>query len=146
MNKRAKIISILGIAISVFICVAIVMFCMSYFTQNRLDNHYRPDKVPKEAVWIGGSDGGCYILLQSEFADTCRFIIYYDYTGDVWHEGLFYCDKNNFDIISNSDWRDLLICYDGVKIIMTAPDNMYQYIEWNPIKYNVPQFLENLQE
>jgi len=50
----------------------------------------RPDSVPKEAMWIGGIDGGAWILLNKKKSDpeyVYRAEIYGDQAGDRWYIG-----------------------------------------------------------
>ena len=83
----------------------------------------KPGNVPVDAVWSGGYDGGCFVQLQSEYVDTCRFTIYFEYTGDIWYDGFFYCDQNDFERISKMDWRLLVTGYNGKYIFMKHPDD-----------------------
>lgn len=50
----------------------------------------KPAAVPETAVWAGGVDGGSWIdcgHLAEVDLHYCR--IYYDYSGEIWIEGIF---------------------------------------------------------
>lgn len=50
----------------------------------------RPPKVPAEAVWVGGPDGGVFIDCRragSSAEYDCR--LYHDHTGDLWDSGRY---------------------------------------------------------
>lgn len=94
----------------------------------------KPKSVPHDAVWVGGEDGGCFVSLQSVFADTCYFVIYNEYIGDVWDEGLYWCDECEFAYVSMLDWRNLVVCFDGQNLYMTNPNDARHEIIWHKIR------------
>lgn len=52
----------------------------------------RPPKVPADAFWVGGPDGGAFIRLQKSNvpapqAGTYDAWIYNDQSGDLWYSG-----------------------------------------------------------
>lgn len=48
----------------------------------------RPLKVPQEAVWIGGADGGVFVRLRTvPESHTVHADVYTDYTGDILYSG-----------------------------------------------------------
>jgi len=71
--------------------------------------------------------------MLSNFSDTCHFIIYNDHTGDLIYDGLFACDQSDFDEISNFDWHNLLIAYDGISLLMKNPKDKQHVVVWNII-------------
>ena len=95
---------------------------------------HKPKPVPQDAVWVGGEDGGCFVSLRSVFADTCYFVIYNEYSGDVWDEGLYLCDDCEVAYASMQDWRNLVRFYDGQKLYMTNPNNARHKITWRKIR------------
>lgn len=50
----------------------------------------RPDSVPKDAMWVGGIDGGAWVLLKNKQSNP-EYIyyaeIYGDQAGDRWYIG-----------------------------------------------------------
>lgn len=137
MNKK-ETLYILVIILSVFIIVPIACWYI-FSTLKKLTPPAKPEKVPESAVWVGGYDGGCFILLRSEFSDTCRFTIYNEYTGDMWYDGYFYCNKNDYERISKMDWRELVDCYNGKYIFMKDSDDVKREIVWSKLMpINIP--------
>lgn len=130
-NKKTPYISLIILSSVVF--VLIITFCIWLNTLEKWVPPAKPAKVPKEAVWAGGVDGGCFLLLQSEFSDTSHFTIYNDFTGDTWYDGFFYCNKNDFEHISKMDWRELVECYNGLYLFMKDPDNEKREIVWRKV-------------
>ena len=50
----------------------------------------RPDPVPDKAMWIGGVDGGAWVLLsklKDDPAGIYRAEVYGDQAGDKWYIG-----------------------------------------------------------
>ncbi len=120
----------------------ILLACGAYLWYSTLEKWtppIKPDKVPEDAVWAGGTDGGCFFLLRSEFSDTSRFAVYHDQTGETWYDGYFYCDKSDFNRISKMDWRELVACYNGKCIFMKDPDDEKREIVWRKVMpENIP--------
>ena len=56
----------------------------------------RPKNIEKEAIWVGGNDGGCWIYSKnSKLSDKNYFKIYFE-NGDLWEKGWFEqrCDSS----------------------------------------------------
>lgn len=122
-------------ALPLFVVMGLALLCGVYLykkTTYTCKPSSRPQNVPEEAVWVGGTDGGCYCLLLSTFSDTCHFVIYNDFSGDTWYNGLFTCDQKN-TILSEKDWRNLIEYYDGINIAMKDPYDTQNYIIWHPV-------------
>lgn len=48
----------------------------------------KPSDVPKEAIWKGGVDGGCWILFSKVSENNIEATIFYE-NGEVWVKGTF---------------------------------------------------------
>ncbi len=48
----------------------------------------KPSNVPKDAIWKGGADGGCWILFKTVKDNSVEAIIYFEH-GEVWDKGVF---------------------------------------------------------
>lgn len=131
------------ITLSSIAFVFVVAFFIWLTTLDKWFPPVRPARVPKEAVWAGGVDGGCFILLQSELSDTSHFTIYNDFTGDIWYNGYFYCDKNDFEHVSKKDWRELIECYNGLYLFMKDPNDKKREIVWHKV---IPENIPNPNE
>lgn len=136
MEQNKKIVFY---SLSVLTILVICGMALWFSTLEKWEPPVRPEKIPQDAIWAGGYDGGCFILLQSEYSDTCRFTIYDDHIGNIWYDGYFYCDKNDYRRISMKDWRNLVACYNGVYVFMKDPENKKREIVWRKVKpSNVP--------
>ena len=50
----------------------------------------RPNRVPKDAVWAGGPDGGSYILCDMDHEhDVNHCSVWNDFTGDLMEHGSY---------------------------------------------------------
>ena len=134
MKKSKKII-----IYSLFIVVTAMVggACLWFNSLERWTPPVRPEIVPEDAVWAGGYDGGSFFRVVSAYSDTTHFVIYYDGCGEVWCDGLFCCDKKDFERISHLDWRELLLCYNGLLLLMKDPDDNKRYIVWHPINEGI---------
>lgn len=136
MMKNIKKIVIYGLVLTILIIGGIAIW---FSTLERWEPPVRPGKVPQDAIWAGGPDGGCFFLLQSQFSDTSRFAIYFDYGGDLWYDGYFYCDKKDFEQIAELDWRELITWYNGVYVFMKDPRDKNKDIAWRKVMpANIP--------
>ncbi len=135
MKKSKKIfLGILAVAILVVTGTAIW-----FSTLEKWEPPVKPKSVPQDAIWAGGYDGGCFFLLQSEYSDTSRFTIYEEHNGDIWYDGYFYCDKNDFKQIAELDWRELITWYNGVNVFMKNPRDKNKEIAWRKVMpANIP--------
>ena len=129
--KKSRKIFFYSLVLTILVVAGIAIW---FSTLEKWEPPVKPEKVPEEAIWAGGYDGGCFFLLQSEYSDTCRFTIYGDNDGNIWYDGYFYCDKNDFKQIAEMDWRELVDCYNGVYILMKNPENKNKEIVWRKVK------------
>jgi len=134
--KKSKKIFFYSLALTILVVAGIAIW---FYTLEKWETPVKPEKVPQDAIWTGGSDGGCFFLLQSEFSDTSRFAIYFDHGGDLWYDGYFYCDKNDFKQIAELDWRELITGYNGVYVFMKNPYDGKREIVWHKVMpENIP--------
>lgn len=71
-------------------CFFIVLTLLLVSCSSKSNNPARPESVPQAAMWIGGLDGGAWVLLQKK--DNHPDYIYYaevygDQAGDPWYIG-----------------------------------------------------------
>jgi hypothetical protein len=54
------------------------------------DQPPRPVGVPENAFWVGGADGGVFIILEKQSGDASgvyQGTIYHDSSGRIWYRG-----------------------------------------------------------
>jgi hypothetical protein len=96
----------------------LLMIFAGTFGCSRIENApLRPAGVPKSAVWVGGSDGGVFIVCDSPESDVTAnaCTVFNDGTGDVLMSGRFVFKTKNSGVAV----RDLRYsAYDGSKILL----------------------------
>lgn len=56
----------------------------------------RPTNVPANAIWYGGSDGGCWIRISdTDRKNEFYAEIYYQNNGAIWQKGIFKMDVDS---------------------------------------------------
>lgn len=89
----------------------------------------RPDSIPEKALWVGGPDGGMYVLVQKNNSDSPTIYdaaIYYD-SGGVSYQGRLVINTpdnpqfNYNDVNSYSFWDgSVLALQDGRHLTIVA--------------------------
>ena len=134
--KKSRKIFFYSLVLTILVVAGIAIW---FSTLEKWEPPVKPEKVPQDAIWAGGYDGGNFFLLRSEFSDTSRFTIYEEHNGDIWYDGYFYCDKNDFKQIAEMDWRELITGYNGMYVFMKDPENKNMEIVWRKVMpSNVP--------
>jgi hypothetical protein len=55
-----------------------------------------PNGVPKEAMWIGGVDGGVFVVLtKAPEPRTFLAEVYFDQSGELWYKGRLQLESEN---------------------------------------------------
>jgi len=94
------------------------MFSLASCTQGQ-SVHPRPDSVPKLAFWVGGEDGGVFVLVREAAGktDTYQMSIYNDRTGKALYDGLAKLSPRGGSI--NIRDPKLFSGWDGEKMLLT---------------------------
>lgn len=97
--------------------------------------HRRPNKVPKDAFWVGGFDGGNWYLTENlnPHNKTVHFKIYNDYNGNLDVEGVFilHCDSK-----TEIKWENLIEeinLFDGEVITLKNHNKNEQNCYFKPV-------------
>ena len=78
---------------SKFVLVGLASFALTLCARGcnqatRLEPKTRPSRVPGDAMWVGGADGGAYVRCTSDsLRDVNRCSVWNDYTGDLIESG-----------------------------------------------------------
>jgi hypothetical protein len=97
------------------IIVGIVLFSVLLFKQP-CGEWKKPVSVPVSAVWKGGCDGGSWVELVDIRADTVRFRIYYDWSGNLELDADFVSEKCNDLQLTKANWNERITFFDGTAI------------------------------
>ena len=88
----------------------------------------KPAAVPEQAFWIGGHEGGVFILIsKQQGADAYFGTVYFDTSGEVWYQGEFqYTGDAPFEVTSRSSYTgwdgDFLFLANGQRLIAVGAD------------------------
>lgn len=69
-----------------------IFFCIMLFACSKLEKD-KPESVPTNSIWIGGEDGGCWMLFRSVKENSVDVIIFYE-DGTIWDSGIFFVNGN----------------------------------------------------
>lgn len=124
MNALVKTLKALLIT-AVFLLILVLLFAVKNieFSTEQGD---RPLTVPEEAVWVGGNDGGVYLMLkpQNSPSDIYHAEVYYHegsiaFKGALQLKGDFSENFNYKDSTAFSSWDgDTLYLRDGRRMII----------------------------
>jgi hypothetical protein len=80
----------------------------------------RPSKVPKQALWVGGADGGVFVQIRDvpESDRIYRMAIYNGRTGEVLYSGLAELRPSSASRVKVSD-PGSYSGWDGEKLILS---------------------------
>jgi hypothetical protein len=92
----------------------ILIFVIFMCSCNNSVNKNRPENIPENAIWKGGSDGGCWLAIEVTNESILQAIIYYE-NGELWTKGEF-IKKGNCDITKN-DIINEIVGYDGESLL-----------------------------
>lgn len=72
-----------------FVPLIAIVFVFMLSCTFRTADPPRPKGVPPEAVWVGGPDGGVFLIVREATGapDTYLLTVYHDRTGEVWYNG-----------------------------------------------------------
>ena len=79
-----------------------------------------PQRVPESAVWVGGADGGVFVLIEKENGEY-QGAVYAMETGAIWYEGpLEYSGEAGFDL----DASETYTAWDGDDLYLTNGERL----------------------
>lgn len=94
--------------------VGLILIVMIFLACDVQEKKERPIQVPKDALWKGGVDGGCWILFSS-VTDTIVEATIFHGNGELWEKGRFKkaskCELNRTEIVNE------ISAFDGTRLI-----------------------------
>lgn len=87
-----------------------LLFCACNYSVN----NNRPNNIPANSIWKGGSDGGCWIAIKKINDKLLEGKIFYE-NGELWKEGKFI--KDGECNIDQSEILDIITGFDGQSLL-----------------------------
>lgn len=81
----------------------------------------RPASVPQEAFWLGGPDGGVFVVIQRSPKDPSHMYqasIFYPH-GEIWYAGPLIAEGND-QLPVDIENREIFIGWDGETLILSG--------------------------
>ena len=96
----------------------------------------RPESVPSNAMWIGGIDGGAWVLLKKNESDPAYIYqaeIYGDQAGDQWYKGKLEVVPHNQPTVPLNN-AEAFGVWDGDNLMLKDGRTMRAIDEFDPFK------------
>jgi hypothetical protein len=124
----------MSLRITRWVCLLLAFVCISCSSQQSVPS--KPDSVPDNALWIGGADGGAWILI-SKPEDQADHIyhaeIYGDQAGEPWYIGLLeLSNRTNTNVPLNDP--EVFGIWDGDALSLKDGRIMQSIEEFDPFK------------
>lgn len=95
----------------------------------------RPSGVPLAAHWVGGVDGGAWILVGShDIKNHFTVEIYNDYSGSVWAKGVYRLDPGcvSDTVLVASEVQRSITAWTGQSLLLQMVDDSNRYCSLIP--------------
>ena len=130
MKKNIKYLLYISLPLLFFIIISVVILRgYLYHVEISAVIPPRPDNIPQNALWVGGADGGVYILVQDNSSENSAIYdaeIYYS-EGSISYKGRLMINPvdnpifNYSDVNSYSGWDgDILYLQDGRQLTIVG--------------------------
>jgi hypothetical protein len=117
---------LLYILVGVIIAIVSAILFVAWLFNRPCEEWEKPANVPASAVWKGGCDGGSWVELVDIRADTVRFRIYYDWSGNLELDADFVSEKCIDLQLTKINWNEYITFFDGTAIYTNVlSDSMY---------------------
>lgn len=99
-----------------FLLFLLILGCSAQQPPDKLPN------IPEGAKWYGGSEGGCWLLVEkTDSVNIFDITIYFDNTGEIWEKGNYkIVPKINTSVVTDSLTK-YIEGFDGVTIHTKFP-------------------------
>ncbi len=94
--------------------ILIILCIISIWMCNSPSNKVRPSNLSTNAIWKGGSDGGCWIEISPIDDNTLLGKVFHE-NGDIWEEGQFV--KHGECSIKSNEIINSIIGFDGENLL-----------------------------
>ncbi|WP_100759710.1 hypothetical protein [Leptospira wolffii] len=91
----------------------------------------RLDAIPADAIWYGGSDGGCWITVgNAKLMNQYKITVYDENSGEIWEKGVFkFNRKCSMSKMNKVDILSLISGFDGHRILLKHKREKDCYLE-----------------
>lgn len=99
---------------SIAFLLAIAFGCIEQ-ADDMSETSQRPQGVPESAFWIGGADGGVFIVVQKNKELQAHIYyseIYHDQTGELWYKGRLAMQPSDQPYVDHTK-QELFMSWDG---------------------------------
>lgn len=112
MKKKKRLFSR-----SQYLFILILLICLGcYSDHSSVSNDYktRPKNIPESAIWVGGADGGVYVLVSEVSKNrNVYFGKVFHENGNVWYKGRLILSPKNSSPPGNLIDENLYTGWDG---------------------------------
>ncbi|MCP4297428.1 MAG: hypothetical protein GY786_17645 [Proteobacteria bacterium] len=119
--KTKKIFVIFSGMAFILMILAVLNLPEIHFEKSKITPPKKPASIPASAFWIGGIDGGNFIIVKRNKNKKKSFFaeIYNDHSGDVEFEGIL--EYSGDEEISNKlNDRSIYLGWDGNKLHLVS--------------------------
>jgi hypothetical protein len=107
----------------IVILILLVFVASVFFVKNYDKDVQRPSKIPADAVWVGGPDGGSYYRCSENNNSRVYCDVYNDQNGEVEKSGYVkFTDSANINDYDLNKIYNLISNFDGEYINMKNGD------------------------
>ncbi len=116
---RKKLLGLLRSSFLLILMTAIFFGCGKADSVNDLKDQKRPEGLPVEAAWVGGSDGGVYVLVTKSQNEEGIYLakVYYE-NGELWYSGRMALIPKSKKAFNSIDEK-VLTGWDGETLFLT---------------------------
>jgi hypothetical protein len=117
-----------------YCCIFILAACTAQ--EQMPQTPQRPESVPSDAMWIGGIDGGAWVLLKKNESDPAYIYygeIYGDQAGDRWYIGKLEVVPHTQPVVPLHN-PEVLGVWDGDNLLLKDGRKMRAIETFDPFK------------
>ena len=102
--------------LSVAALIVALLFACFTFIKPTSSTPEKPANVPSDAQWVGGIDGGDWLICHEVSTRTMTCTVFADVTGVLVDEGIFTFDEEHQSKIGSDSFYASLSYFDGERI------------------------------
>ena len=108
------------------ILISVMLAAGSFAGCNSNVTPKKPNQIAKEAFWVGGNDGGVWVVLRDVRSDRFLAEIYHE-SGEPWISGWFAASLPTNTKIVNAKWlQENMNAFDGTNISLIGSSSSFR--------------------